>query len=154
MVAKALFTNTLIALPTGLGKTFIAAVVMYNYFRWFPEGNVLHRILTFYLSDAVFYELVELILKLCSYLQWKFRENHIYLPFTSSCYSANWGMLQYSGNTTGTANKSAVGDFLILFREKSIFGHPIIVRVCFWPCNSQTSNPWPPNYQYRTNLAI
>ena len=87
MVAKALFT--LIALPTGLGKTFIAAVVMYNYFRWFPEGNVLHRILTVNLSDAVFYELVELMLKLCSYLQWKFRENHIYLPFTSSCYSAN-----------------------------------------------------------------
>lgn len=35
----ALFSNTLVALPTGLGKTFIAAVVMYNYFRWFPEGN-------------------------------------------------------------------------------------------------------------------
>lgn len=28
------------ALPTGLGKTFIAAVVMYNYFRWFPEGKI------------------------------------------------------------------------------------------------------------------
>lgn len=39
IVQKALFTNTLVALPTGLGKTFIAAVVMYNYFRWFPEGN-------------------------------------------------------------------------------------------------------------------
>ncbi|CAD6254520.1 unnamed protein product [Miscanthus lutarioriparius] len=39
MVAKALFT--LIALPTGLGKTFIAAVVMYNYFRWFPEGKII-----------------------------------------------------------------------------------------------------------------
>jgi ERCC4-related helicase len=61
MVAKALFTNTLIALPTGLGKTFIAAVVMYNYFRWFPEGNVLHRILTVYLSDAVFYVFYELM---------------------------------------------------------------------------------------------
>jgi ERCC4-related helicase len=36
----ALFTNTLVALPTGLGKTFIAAVVMLNYFRWFPEGKV------------------------------------------------------------------------------------------------------------------
>jgi len=44
MVEKALFTNSLIALPTGLGKTFIAAVVMYNYFRWFPEGNVLFAI--------------------------------------------------------------------------------------------------------------
>nr|CAB3489337.1 unnamed protein product [Digitaria exilis] len=41
MVEKALFTNTLIALPTGLGKTFIAAVVMYNYFRWFPEGKII-----------------------------------------------------------------------------------------------------------------
>ncbi|RVX13212.1 DEAD-box ATP-dependent RNA helicase FANCM [Vitis vinifera] len=37
----ALFSNTLVALPTGLGKTLIAAVVMYNYFRWFPEGNVI-----------------------------------------------------------------------------------------------------------------
>ncbi|PWA45681.1 DEAD/DEAH box RNA helicase family protein [Artemisia annua] len=36
----ALFSNTLVALPTGLGKTLIAAVVMYNYFRWFPEGKV------------------------------------------------------------------------------------------------------------------
>nr|GMD66515.1 DEAD-box ATP-dependent RNA helicase FANCM isoform X1 [Ipomoea batatas] len=36
----ALFSNTLVALPTGLGKTFIAAVVMYNYFRWFPEGKI------------------------------------------------------------------------------------------------------------------
>ena len=35
----ALFANTLVALPTGLGKTLIAAVVMYNYFRWFPDGN-------------------------------------------------------------------------------------------------------------------
>lgn len=36
----ALFSNTLVALPTGLGKTLIAAVVMYNYFRWFPEGRI------------------------------------------------------------------------------------------------------------------
>ncbi|RCV37375.1 hypothetical protein SETIT_8G057700v2, partial [Setaria italica] len=41
MVEKSLFTNTLIALPTGLGKTFIAAVVMYNYYRWFPEGKII-----------------------------------------------------------------------------------------------------------------
>ncbi|KAL4573319.1 hypothetical protein LXL04_020120 [Taraxacum kok-saghyz] len=33
----ALFSNTLVSLPTGLGKTLIAAVVMYNYYRWFPE---------------------------------------------------------------------------------------------------------------------
>ncbi|CAK7344911.1 unnamed protein product [Dovyalis caffra] len=36
----ALFTNTLVALPTGLGKTLIAAVVMFNYFRWFPDGKI------------------------------------------------------------------------------------------------------------------
>jgi len=36
---KALFLNTLVCLPTGLGKTLIAAVVMYNYYRWFPSGK-------------------------------------------------------------------------------------------------------------------
>jgi hypothetical protein len=90
MVEKALFTNTLIALPTGLGKTFIVEVVMYNYFRWFPEGNVSHCIVTVFFSDAVFYELCgNCLLKLYFYLQWKFRKNNIYLSFTSSCYSAN-----------------------------------------------------------------
>lgn len=34
IVTQALFNNTLVALPTGLGKTLIAAVVMYNYYRW------------------------------------------------------------------------------------------------------------------------
>ena len=37
IVEQALLQNTLVCLPTGLGKTFIAAVVMYNFFRWFPE---------------------------------------------------------------------------------------------------------------------
>ncbi|CAN6472368.1 unnamed protein product [Victoria cruziana] len=40
IVKTALFSNTLVALPTGLGKTLIAAVVMYNYFRWFPRGKI------------------------------------------------------------------------------------------------------------------
>lgn len=48
----ALFMNTLVALPTGLGKTLIAAVVMYNYFRWFPEGNVI-RFVVMYLVFCV-----------------------------------------------------------------------------------------------------
>ncbi|KAF8971564.1 hypothetical protein BDZ97DRAFT_1651060 [Flammula alnicola] len=41
IVKNSLFENTLVALPTGLGKTFIAGVVMLNYHRWFPEGKVI-----------------------------------------------------------------------------------------------------------------
>ena len=41
IVETALFQNTLVCLPTGLGKTFIGAVVMYNYFRWFPGGKII-----------------------------------------------------------------------------------------------------------------
>ena len=40
IVKKALFRNTLVSLPTGLGKTFIAAVVMYNFYRWYPHKKV------------------------------------------------------------------------------------------------------------------
>ncbi len=40
IVQTALFKNTLVALPTGLGKTFIAAVLMYNLYRWYPQGKV------------------------------------------------------------------------------------------------------------------
>eukprot|EP00112_Aurelia_sp_Birch-Aquarium-sp1_P016270 Seg3676.1 transcript_id=Seg3676.1/GoldUCD/mRNA.D3Y31 product="Fanconi anemia group M protein" protein_id=Seg3676.1/GoldUCD/D3Y31 len=41
IIMKALTENTLVVLPTGLGKTFIAAVVMYNFYRWYPQGKVL-----------------------------------------------------------------------------------------------------------------
>ena len=41
MAQTALFHNTLVSLPTGLGKTLIAAVVLYNYYRWFPTGKVI-----------------------------------------------------------------------------------------------------------------
>ncbi|NXN25240.1 FANCM protein, partial [Nycticryphes semicollaris] len=41
MAHAALLANTLVCLPTGLGKTFVAAVVMYNFYRWFPSGKVL-----------------------------------------------------------------------------------------------------------------
>nr|XP_033807507.1 Fanconi anemia group M protein isoform X2 [Geotrypetes seraphini] len=36
----ALLNNTLVCLPTGLGKTFIAAVLMYNFYRWYPSGKI------------------------------------------------------------------------------------------------------------------
>lgn len=41
IIRHALFTNTLVSLPTGLGKTFIAAVVMLNYVRWFPKSKII-----------------------------------------------------------------------------------------------------------------
>ncbi|KAJ6249582.1 fanconi anemia group m protein [Anaeramoeba flamelloides] len=41
ITSHALYENTLVVLPTGLGKTLIAAVVMYNYYRWFPTGKIL-----------------------------------------------------------------------------------------------------------------
>ncbi|KAF0288910.1 Fanconi anemia group M protein [Amphibalanus amphitrite] len=43
IVHTAIFENTLVSLPTGesgLGKTFIAAVLMYNFYRWYPRGKV------------------------------------------------------------------------------------------------------------------
>lgn len=40
IVRSCLFDNTLVSLPTGLGKTFIAAVVMYNFYRWYPQGKI------------------------------------------------------------------------------------------------------------------
>ncbi len=35
-----LFQNTLVTLPTGLGKTFIASTVMFNFYRWFTNGMI------------------------------------------------------------------------------------------------------------------
>nr|XP_011437583.2 Fanconi anemia group M protein [Crassostrea gigas] len=40
IVQQALFKNTMVTLPTGLGKTFIASVVMFNYYRWYPQGKI------------------------------------------------------------------------------------------------------------------
>ena len=47
----AIFANTLVSLPTGLGKTLIAAVVLYNYYRWFPTGKVIFLAPTLPLVD-------------------------------------------------------------------------------------------------------
>ncbi|KAK4197768.1 putative ATP-dependent RNA helicase [Triangularia verruculosa] len=41
IVNSALFNNTLVALPTGLGKTFIAATVMLNFYRWTKRGKII-----------------------------------------------------------------------------------------------------------------
>ena len=40
IVKSGLFNNTLVALPTGLGKTYIAATVMLNFLRWTTEAKV------------------------------------------------------------------------------------------------------------------
>ena len=40
IVAKGLYHNLLVALPTGLGKTFIAATIMLNWFRWTRDAQI------------------------------------------------------------------------------------------------------------------
>ena len=41
IVQRGLFHNLLVALPTGLGKTFIAATVMLNWFRWTKDSQIM-----------------------------------------------------------------------------------------------------------------
>ncbi|KAL8830513.1 MAG: hypothetical protein Q9191_001386 [Dirinaria sp. TL-2023a] len=40
IVTKGLYHNMLVALPTGLGKTFIAATIMLNWFRWTRKSQI------------------------------------------------------------------------------------------------------------------
>ncbi|KAG9122854.1 3'-5' DNA helicase [Ceratobasidium sp. 392] len=40
IIKRSLFDNTLVYLPAGFGKTFIAGSVMFNFYRWFPTGKV------------------------------------------------------------------------------------------------------------------
>lgn len=41
IVSKALLSNTLCAIPTGTGKTFIASTVMLNFFRWTRTAKII-----------------------------------------------------------------------------------------------------------------
>jgi len=41
IVQRGLYHNLLVALPTGLGKTFIAATIMLNWFRWTTESQII-----------------------------------------------------------------------------------------------------------------
>lgn len=41
IVERAFYDNLLVALPTGLGKTFIASTVMLNFLRWFPISKII-----------------------------------------------------------------------------------------------------------------
>lgn len=41
IVQSALFENTLCALPTGLGKTFIASTIMLNFYRWTEDAKII-----------------------------------------------------------------------------------------------------------------
>ena len=40
IVARGLYHNLLVALPTGLGKTFIAATIMLNWYRWTKSAQI------------------------------------------------------------------------------------------------------------------
>ena len=40
IVQRGLFHNLLVALPTGLGKTFIAATIMLNWYRWTKDAQI------------------------------------------------------------------------------------------------------------------
>ncbi|KAB5580529.1 ATP-dependent DNA helicase mph1 [Coniochaeta sp. 2T2.1] len=40
IVKTGLFNNTLVALPTGLGKTFIAAAIILNFYRWTQKAKI------------------------------------------------------------------------------------------------------------------
>ena len=40
IVQRGLFHNLLVALPTGLGKTFIAATIMLNWYRWAKDAQI------------------------------------------------------------------------------------------------------------------
>lgn len=41
IVRKSLYQNILCAIPTGMGKTFIASTVMLNFFNWTTEGKII-----------------------------------------------------------------------------------------------------------------
>ncbi|PRT52901.1 ATP-dependent DNA helicase mph1 [Wickerhamiella sorbophila] len=41
IIRKALLKNVMCALPTGLGKTFIASIVMLNWFRWTKDAKII-----------------------------------------------------------------------------------------------------------------
>lgn len=41
IIQQCLYNNTMVVLPTGLGKTFVAAVVMLNFYRWYPNGKII-----------------------------------------------------------------------------------------------------------------
>lgn len=41
MATASVHYNTLISIPTGLGKTFIGAVLIANFHRWFPTGQII-----------------------------------------------------------------------------------------------------------------
>jgi len=57
-----LYFNTLVCLPTGLGKTFIAATVLYNFYRWFNEGLVFFLAPTKPLVDQQYNSFMEIII--------------------------------------------------------------------------------------------
>ncbi|KAG1469746.1 hypothetical protein G6F56_003078 [Rhizopus delemar] len=106
IVQKALFHNTLVALPTGLGKTFIAAVVMFNYWRWFPNSKVIFMAPTRPLVD----QQIEACFRICG------------LPQSDTCY--------LTGSTQPTARRSLWNTKRVFFATPQTIQKDIINNAC------------------------
>jgi len=77
---------------------------------------------------------------------WSYTMRKDILDFTVS-YLLHWTMIGYKDWNMNIC-------CYIFFWKKSIFDHPTIARVCFWPLNSKTGYLRPSNYQNRSLLAI
>ena len=89
-VENCLKQNTLISLPTGLGKTFVAAVVLYNYFRYYPDASS-SRFLFFAPTKALIEQQVKDFLKLDLHMGFLFfffthHKNHRFPQYFPNSY--------------------------------------------------------------------
>lgn len=88
IVKQSLFNNTMVTLPTGLGKTFIASVVMYNFYRWYPLGKVVFMAPTKPLvaqQIEACYNIMGIPQTDTAEMTGKFNINHSYLTYTCTC---------------------------------------------------------------------
>ncbi|CAH8462690.1 unnamed protein product [Heterobilharzia americana] len=110
IVEQCLYKNTLVCLPTGLGKTFIAAVVMYNFFRWYPTGKSIFMAPTRPLVTQQFTS--------CSEFIGPFQEN----------------IIELTGSVTQTKRRAIWSSYRVLFLTPQVLMNDLQNDVC--PANS------------------